>query len=335
MIQLVNAELRIKKELEATSAKTSVSLADAQAQVAINIGDIGDADFQKFLAKVSEIKTSTGFASEVPLLQAASSTLSAVAGDQKVTADILQTLAPIFKSAPEDLAGVSEVVGDLMLTSKKDAKETVGLVLSTMGQARVTSLQAFKNVAPAVAGSVATQKGVPLEKAATEAAAAFAAIGSVIKDPEGALTRTATANLSANLEKAFPGAFSLGQRLDMAQDMGDQIQAAIAKGQAPDAKMVAIQNELVQTGFEGAVRPVIRDLLSGNQSQAAQAFDSALTKIGFDGAATDRMTARLEGGTLNLDLANRERAFSGALEQAALDPTMATQGTSRDRKSVV
>lgn len=350
-IQLVNAELEKKRKLETDARDTSVRAADAEAQVAINIGDVGKEELKAFIGQIGGIREDAGFQSVAPLLEAAATTLSATAGDQKLTADVLKTVAPIFKSAPDDLATAAQVVGDLAGISGRDGRDTTGLILSTQAQARITNLEAFKNVAPAIAAAVATQQNIDRGVASREAAAAFAAIGNQIKDPDGSLTKTAVASLSVALERNFEideekfkkltdqgvavkdareqSALSFAQRLDLAQATGERISAAINQGVAPDEADTNTVKDLLSKGFRGPVIPVIRELLAGNNTEVAKAFDRTLPKIAFDGDAVDRKIDLLASATQNLTIADADRNLAGSIEGAQLQGELATIGAIR------
>jgi hypothetical protein len=80
----------------------------------------------------------------------------------------------------------------------------ISTVLTTTGQSRITSLAAFKEAAAGIAGATAVDTGADRGRAIREAGAGFAAIGGAIKDPDGALTKTAVSALAIQLERLLP-----------------------------------------------------------------------------------------------------------------------------------
>lgn len=327
-IQLVNSELERKRQLEEQAKTASITVADAEANVIINLGDETDGAIKAFLEDIGQIRADTGFQSNAQLLNAASTTISATAGDKELTKDILGTTAQLFKSAPDELATAAQVVGDLAKTSDLNARKTTGLILSTMNQARIVSLESFKNVAPSIAAAVATQKNIAPVEASTQAAAAFAAVGQEIKDPDGTLTKGAVTALSVALERNFEidtdkfnklvdsgvsikdareqSALNLAQRLDKAQDIGERITSAINQGIKPadaDIKKRQRDGETLNQQEQARIQ------LSNDQSIQAD-----LLSKGFRGATVPVIRELLAGNDTKV-----AQSFDSALSKIKPD----------------
>ena len=320
--KLVTEEMELQRRLAREAKMAAISLADSQAAVAKNIGDVSDEAFQAFVNRVQNIAVDTGFQSPSQLNVAASGLLSATAGNQELTLELLKTAAPFFKDAPEQLGVFASRMGDIMkATGSSNAKETMALMLAIQGQSRFEDLSAFGNVAPALKASVVTQQGVDRTQATREAAALFAAIGGAIGDTEGAVTKTAVANLSANLERVIGGdGMSVMQRLAIAQQK-------ISEGGEEGER---VKEAILQSGFEGAIKPTIRQLISDSTSETAVAARESLDKITASEDFVDRKRKQLMSGTSQLELANLTREQQARRELAAAQSPDAAIAAARD-----
>lgn len=356
-IQLLNAELEKKRQLEDGARVAALRVADAESQVIKNIGisnpDVDKDVVQRFINDVKGIQADTGFQSAAPLLNAAAATLSATGGDLKRTVGILRSSAPLFKDEPEALVEAASRIGDVIDASGANAKDSTGLILSAMSQFRIINLKQLSQVAPAIKGAVKTQANVDPKQAAREAAAAFAAIGNQAGDAEGAVTKTAVIGLAGALKRNFEidqqkfeqlrsqgvgiadarkqSALSFVQRLDLAQATGERIADAINKGIQPAESDAATMKDLLSKGFEGQTLEPVKDLLAGNNTASAKAFDSALAKISFDGSSVDKIAELLRNATQNLAIADNQRNLEGAIEGAQTKGALATIGEIRSQ----
>jgi len=313
-VAALNSELRNKIALDNKARDTAVSTADAQAAAIKNLGDVDNATAKRFLADMRKLKGKAGFQSEAPILLAASSILSATGGDRKKTADIVAAAAPLFRDKQEDLATFGGAMGDVMKASgSTNAKQTAALMLAIQGQARFEDLAAFGNVAPALASAgVADTSGNKL-RATREASALFAGIGQRAGDKEGAVTKTAVANLAGNLAEVVPEKQTAFERLAVVQQ---------------DAKL---QEEVLRSGFKGSIKLVIQELVSNADSQTAGMVNDAFAKIKGSEAAYDRKVDQLQTLTPELTAAKQTRAAQAAQEGAELsDQAGAAQATMRD-----
>lgn len=309
-IALVNKEMEQSKRLSEESRTRSQTAAQAESAVIKNIGDVSDATAQKFIRDVYGISRDAKMPSAIPTLQAASSVLSAVGGDRKTTLDVLRVAAPLFRDKPEEMATFGGALGDVMKVTGGTAKSSAALMLAIQGQARFESLDAFKEVAPALASASVVTRGNRVRNT-REAAALFAAIGSRSGDVEGSTTKTAVANLSANLAKAVPELDTTFQRLEKVRS---------------DPKL---QEEVLSSGFKGAIKPVIQELLSGADTQTGQMVTDAFGKIVGSESALDRKVRQLTGLTENLRVSTFGNMSEGNIEDFLLTPGAAQEGQVR------
>jgi hypothetical protein len=202
-IQLVNKELEHSKMLSERALQATMTTAAAESAVIKNIGDVPGPVASQFIQRTKDISQQSGLPDSRSALMAASSILSATAGNREQTLAIIKAAAPFFRDTPEDLAQFGGAMGDVMKVTGQGAQDTAALMLAIQGQARFETLAAFKEVAPALASASVVTKGDRVQNT-RETAALFAAIGSRSGDVEGAITKTAVANLTANLARVVP-----------------------------------------------------------------------------------------------------------------------------------
>lgn len=301
-IQLVNNALAEQKRLSEEAIKTQSNVAGGQAEVLKNLGDVSDIQGKQFLARLDQLRAETGMSSVVPVQMAAGSILSATGGNQEQTIEILKAAAPLFKTKPDELAQFGGALADVQKALSADGKpvsaqSTAALMLAIQGQARFTDLGGFKNVAPALATvDVVSGRGKDETEAekmrdVREGAALFAGIGSRLGDATGDRTKTAVANLAANLARAVPELDTTFARLEQVR------------------KSPELQEEVLKSGFEGAQKPAIAELISGDGGTTGRLVDSAFKQIQGSDAALKRKTKQLESLTPELAIRDlRERA---------------------------
>jgi hypothetical protein len=199
IVAQIRAALEEAKQLREDVLRKQMTVGEAQGETVKMLGTVSTPEASQFLESVERIGKEAGFQDTAMLYLAAADTLSATASDQQLTLAILKQAAPLFKNRPQQIKEFAGAVADLAKiegsTSEEAIKGTVSEVLSITSQARITSLAAFTEAAG---------------RAVREAGAAFAAIGGSIKDPEGALTKTATSMLATQLERLLPEKDILG-----------------------------------------------------------------------------------------------------------------------------
>lgn len=300
----------------------NLSVADAQAAVIKNIGQVDAANARQFLGAVSGIAQRTNFGQQAPLLTAASSILSATGGNQQRTLGILETAAPFFRDTPGELATFGGTLGDLMKSSgMQDPNQAMAFALSVQGQSRFEQLGGFKNVSPVLAGAAIGAPRADRGVVAKQAAALFAAVGSELGDPEGGASKTAVLKLIENLSTVTGGQGDLFQQL-----------AAV---QADPSLMTKGKNGKVWKEFEGQAKLLMEELASNPNSQVMQSVMSAYGQISSNPADVQTKLDQLNNLTPELRTRGREAATAGALERAQLVESQAMQAQAYDifRKS--
>lgn len=331
-INVVNKSLEEQRELERETLSVFSEVSDTQAEVIKNLGSVSLEDADAFLGNLLNLQTETGFKSAQALNLAAASTLSATGGNQALTLEVVRQVAPLAANDPGQLPELTGAVADIASLigdeSAEGIKRAIGMVLGTQGQARITSLGAFKEAASALAAVDATSSSDQGEMSDSErrrakvtelieGGAAFAAIGGAIKDPGGAQTKTAVANLASQLEELLPerdvvnaageivrkgtGLKTLGERVEAVQG-NEKLQRQFFLGDSASG--------INPASFRGAVKPVIRAMLTDENSEAAQRFTEALGQIKPDTKNVDQLLT-------NLVLASPQLAVDSAEKQSA------------------
>lgn len=300
-IALVNKEMQYQKTLQDEAAQKSMTVAQSQAAVIKNIGDVPDDAVTKFIANVAKVSAEAGISSVVPTNLAASSILSAVGGDQGVTLDILRAAAPFFRDKPEEMPVFGGALGDVMKSAGgMSAKSAAALMLSIQGQARFEELGAFKEVAPALAAGNVVTRG-DQQKNVRETAALFAGIGSRAGDVEAGVTKTAVANLVANLARAVPELDTTFERMEKVRG-SKKLQAEVTAG-----------------GFKGSIKPIVEELLKGPDTTTAMMVADAFSKIQGSEEAFKRKGEQLRSLTPQLQLLSLGGEAEGNVERMQMD----------------
>jgi hypothetical protein len=310
-IQLVNKELEHSKMLSERALQATMTTAAAESAVIKNIGDVPDPVASQFIQRTKDISQQAGLPDSRSALTAASSILSATAGDREKTLAIIKAAAPFFRDTPEDLAQFGGAMGDVMKVTGGTAKDTAALMLAIQGQARFETLAAFKEVAPALASASVVTKGDRVQNT-RETAALFAAIGSRAGDVEGATTKTAVANLTANLARVVPELDTTFARLQKVQQ---------------DPKL---QAEVAKSGFRGSIKPIIEELLAGSGTQTSMMVQDAFQQIQGSNAAYTRKLSQLGGLTPALQEQTSSMRSSGNLEAYRTTPGASRMANIRD-----
>jgi len=265
-IRIYQQHIENAKQVAEEARQTNLTLADSQAKVLKNIGNVSNSQAISFLESLKEINRESKFGDEKQINLAASSVLSATGGNTEKTLAILKEAAPFFRDQKDALADFSGAMADVMkATQDPNARRTMALMLAIQGQSRFTDLSGFKNVAPALAaGSITGGGGDPL-LITRQTAALFAAIGSRSGDVDGSLTKTAIANLGTKLQETVGGDLTPFERLEQLRDMVRQDQA--------------VADRFVSGGFRGPMVPIIRELLESNQSTVSKMVESAFKEM--------------------------------------------------------
>ncbi|MDD8027906.1 MAG: hypothetical protein PHI34_15510, partial [Acidobacteriota bacterium] len=170
-LQLINAEYDALKERQATAARESMSVADAQIKALRNLSPKSAAERDEFVANIQALALETGVPMKDLYLRAGSA-MSARGALSKEAA--LAAVGASARLVPEDMAEGEVIAGaalDLMkITGTTNAEAAVGFLMETVERARITKTgRVAKNVVqPMIASMIRGDQ-------ASEAAALFAA----------------------------------------------------------------------------------------------------------------------------------------------------------------
>lgn len=309
----VNLELAKKAKFENDALKLSQSLANAEAGLVINLGNKSTEFKEEYLKSIDKIAVEAKFPDKKILTQSVSSTISAT-GDAESARAIVGEIAPLFQSIPEQLEAASQAAGDLMNTAKTTAKETSGLMASTMSQSRLVGPGDLKNMAPGINAAVASQPGIEPKIAARESAVLFATLTKILADKDGSVSASAEANLSANLQRNFPrderryqklisqgasieearnkSALSVLERLELTQAGGDRIKDFRNRGLVPasdDAEIKPIV-PVFQNAFQVAIVGAAQQIYSKDLE-----VQKDILKNGFEGKTKGSVAQLISG----------------------------------------
>jgi len=338
-ISAVNQGLEKQRELHSQTAEKQTTLASAEQGVIRNLGGASTGDVNAFLQNLYGISKGAGQRSAQPVMQAAADVLSATGGNRELTKGVLSLTAPMFRGSPDEIAPFSGAMADLAtiggVTSKEDLKKVLGLVVSTQSQARITSLESFKHAAPAIAAAASADTGADRIRAMKEGGALFAAIGGSIKDPEGALTKTATAKLATKLGEFLPEKDTLdikGEVIRKGTGMKTLAERLAAVQADPNLQRRFLQGEegFAAATFRAPIMPAIRQLITAPDSEASTRFTRAIAEIKPDIALVDQMQANLDKAGLQAG-AKVEAEAEANLEAFDLQNSLGTR-TGRVRK---
>jgi len=315
IVSQIRAAMEEAKQLREEQFRKQLTVGEAQGETVKMLGKVTTPEATAFLQSVQAVGTQAGFQDTAALYLAAADTLSATASDQQMTLAILQQAAPIFKNRPQQIGEFAGAVADLATIqgAKTDAeiKGVISEVLSITSQARITNLAAFKEAAAAIAGATVTDTGGDRGRAVRESGAAFAAIGGAIKDPTGALTKTATSMLATQLERLLPekdimGPVSEQMRAELLREKA-QLQEKVAAFDAGggDAKRAA---DLVKLEADAKWARS----LETKATASAAAAQVELAKPGLPADDRKRLTATSAEQTAS---AERHAARAAQLEQ--------------------
>lgn len=296
--------------------QSSMTVAEGQAAVLMNLGNVDDSNAKAFMAQIASMTAQSKFQSQAPMLTAASSILSATGGDQQKTLGILGAAAPFFRSNQSELAQFGGVLGDVMKSSgMQDPNQALAFALSVQGQSRFEQLGGFKNVSPVLAGAAIGAPQADRAVVAKQAAALFAAVGSELGDPEGGVSKTAVLKLIENLSTVTGGKGDLFQQL-----------AAV---QADPSLMTKGKDGKGWKEFEGQAKLLMEEMASNPNSQVMRSVMTAYSQISADPQMVAMKRAQLEGLTPQLAAQTAEATSAGTLEAGRLDGTRATRASIR------
>lgn len=325
--RLTTQELQRQKDINDAIADRRKSLAGREDDVKTNLGKVSQQTADTFLKDMQRI-ASDARADQGAVYAASSNLLSASGGNQNLTRSILTQTAPMFRNRPEALNDFSGAIGDLAgLAGWKNPSATqiqqlIGLSLSTQQQGRITNVADLtKYMQSVAAGSNVDSSGDKIGSFRTSLAL-NAAVGSMIVDPEGALTKTGVAEVETALAELLPekDVFrpdgSVKRRGTGLQTTMERFERLMSSEQ--------LQRELIQgsptmerLSARGPVLPVLRALVSDQNSEVYKRFQAAYTEISPDAEFATKLQTNLDTVGLGPTIlaANQQRA---AMEASAM-----------------
>ena len=347
----ITAELDRQRQINQTIAEKRISLAGREDDVKTNLGKVSTDVADRFITDTRRI-AETAKADLGAVYMAASNLLSASGGNQTRTKNILGLTAPMFRNRPDALNQFSGTIGDLANFANIDdpgqLRQLVGLALSAQQQGRITNVADLNKYIQSVAAGRNVDTSGNVIGSFRTSLALNSAIGAMIGDEEGALTKTAAAEFETSLAELLPEKNvlrtdgSIKRRGTGLTNTMDRWKRLIESPQ--------LQREFVQGSatFErlsgrGPILPVLRALAENPDSEVAQkflgayqeitpdeAFANALQKnlddvgLGPTATAANRQSAALEKAMVSREADNYEaiadKAFEDALGAGGYDP---------------
>lgn len=254
-------------EFQSKAAQAQLSTADAQAKLFRSLGTISADQRKKVFADLNSIAKETGV-TQRQLYNSASFAVAA-SGSNDSTA-VTSAIRQAARLAPDNAAEMDATAAGLLdltsLTGTNDAKKNMGFMLAMGAQTRVTSLDKINaNLVPGALGV----KG--FGGSANEAAGLVDTLTELMKDPTGAVSKTAAINLAKNMEKMFPNI-----------------------GNSPLENIKAIQNDpamrtkfLKDAGIEAEAYTPVSQLLTKGSSASEQLMSNIASMPTLDRAGVD------------------------------------------------
>lgn len=324
-IQLMNAELEKKYELERRASEIAVGRAGGQADALLNMGlELTSAQRKTALDDVGKLAEAAKIDKGVFLSEYAKA-FSATSGDfesrRKQTSGMMAKLAPLFRGKEGELGTFAGAAIDTLGTlGNVTEDQTLAYMLTLQSQARVTSIDALKQAVPALAAVDISAGGSKWENAKL-AGAMFAATGGRLGDPGGEKSNTLISNFAKTLRDVVPTdaevpqslldeiAGSTGRRKKAAQAEADRIRASGRQLSLMERlervwSDKALQDEIIpQLKGEGAGPLALEELVRGGLT-ATKMRDAFTAFDNIDPTALERLRADL--GAVTPELAIRE-----------------------------
>jgi len=330
-ISVATRSLVHHQQIQAQAGQATMQLAAAEAGLLRNLTGVSAKDAEAFKQSMRDIAVEAKTGSAVPVLAAGSMVMTKSQGNIPLTKEVVRTIAPFFRSAPEEMAIAAGAITDLVRQSQSDPQRMTGLVLSTQSQAGITKLEGFQHGAPAIISASGQDTGDDRVRAVREAAAMFAGVTSGLADDKGAIGKTAVAALAAYMEALMPekdvygpggvllrggtGLKTNRQRIRALQK-DEELRRVFWRGD-PSQNITA-------ASFRKPVAGVIRQLLGDPNSAAAKAFDSAMENIVVDPEMVQRELPKYD----TLPMQAKERAVLGST--ARTERYMAKEARARE-----
>lgn len=300
--QLYNDALAEQVRIQQRVSRGTMTVADSQAALSLNLGAISGEDKDAFIGRVAALREELKFQAVEPLNLAAGSIASSVGGDQEKTLKILKASAPLFRHKPEELGAFGGAVGAFMdILKVDDADAATAFMLSMQGQSRFESLDAFREVAPALKGGMFSHQDATTEQRIEEArqqASLLASLTIAGEDVHARKSKTFFANMLAGMEEVDVKSGSMFERLAAMHELSPEKQ------------------EKAWMRGDAALRPVMRSLFTDSNSPVILGMKDAYEKIGADTSAAKEHARYLREGTPALRHAGGLRSLEGIAQES-------------------
>ena len=266
-------------------------IATAISRLDRKMADFNDSERRQVLEGLQDLFQRFPTAGRAEIINLASQTIGATQGNVAGRIDelfaSLSATIPLFIGELERGSGFSESLLDLKPIFDKvglDMSAASAALLQAASQARITSDENIKNLVPALA-AISVDAGDRLELEDVTAGFAFqAALGSVIADASGEITRTATSKLQETLNENLPNITGFADRLEfLFQD-------------TPVSRRIAAEIAEVLEG-KSVSKPAIRDILLGLTGTGRSNFLDIFQNFKIDPALQQQLAERIAGGT--------------------------------------
>lgn len=306
-VSLANRVMAEHRRLQEENARVNITVAQSQAGLVKNLGDISAAQKQQVLARITQIQSDTGFG-DVTHLQQSVGALYSATGDVDRALALAQLTAPLFRDRPEEMTGFAGSVGDLLSASggQLSDRQAASLLVSAQGRARFETLGEIGKLSPLVAASAIAAPDQAAADNAREAYAIAATLSKQTGKKQAEPVSTAGIALINKLRQEFPELSTTRERLAAAQALPAEERAAFAA-----------------TGFEQMFKNVVEDLLTPD-SKTSRLFAEDFQKVTSDEEAITRLTEQLETLTPQLRGATFQQAAAGNVQSLQLGDDSAT-----------
>jgi hypothetical protein len=205
----IRAAIEEARQLREEQSRKQLTAAESQAEVVKMLGmGTKPEESGRFIAEVEKIREQSAFTDPAAAQQAAADVLSATGGNQQLTKDVLKVALPLQRNRPSDVPAVAGAIADtaryMEATTEQDVKAAAALVVSAVGQARITAYADFKEAAQGLAAASAASTTADKREVVRQSAAIWSGLSQQLADPTGAQTKTAFAGLVGTLEKLMP-----------------------------------------------------------------------------------------------------------------------------------
>lgn len=320
----ITAELQRQKTINDSIAERRKTLAAREDDVKTNLGKVSTQTAQAFITDLQKIARDAN-ADLGAVYSGGSNLLSASGGNQVLSRNILSQTAPLFRNRPETLVDFSGGIGDLAALAGMDKptegniRDLIGLALSTQQQGRITNVADLNKYIQSVAAGTNVDSSKDRIGAMRTSLALNAAVGAMVVDEDGSLTKTAVAEFETSLAQLLPEKDvvrpdgSILRKGTGLQTTMDRFERLLSSEQL-QRELIVGSPTMERMSARGPILPVLQALARGGDAEVYKRFRSAYQEISPDGEFATKLqqnldTVGLGSGSL---MANAQRAAEEA-----------------------